>query len=199
MKNLIFLLALMPVVCFGQIKLNNNTVTIDAAGKINSQYIDGYFNYSDSSSQATATPIAYTTGSPLKLGNDGQGGQTTGAYAPYGITQLFDTITGNFDFSELAIGDEVIIRFNLDITTSATNQEFFLYLDLAVGGSFPYSLYDGVFAFKTAGKRQIGVNIPLYIGTADTRDNPGQLMFSSDANATITVNSYYITTKRRFY
>lgn len=157
--------------------------------------IDGYFNYSDLASQSV--PLVYTSGAPLKLTNDGLGGQTELTYKPLNVSKLWNSITNQFDFSELKIGDELFVRFNINVITSAINQEFRLYLSCAVGGVFPYIISDGDFFFKTPGNHQVGVVIPLYIGQLDTKNFPSELIFSSSNDAEITMNSIYISTKRR--
>ena len=154
---------------------------------------DGWINYSNS-----AAAVNYTTGSPLKLLNDGLGAQTLKTYKPYGFTELFNVATGQFNFSELVLGDEVTIRFNMTVVTSSNNQEFFNYLNLAIGGA-AYSIYDGCHFYKTAGSRQAGEIITLYMGNADTITFPTELMFSSDANCTVKVNGFYISVKRKYY
>lgn len=183
------LILFFPIALFSQ--------TLKTNCKVFSTYIDGYFNYADLSS--VNTPISFTANDTISLTIDGRGGQQNSTYKPYGVTKLYDTATHKFYFNELAVGDEVSIRFNINVTTTTNNQEFHIWLSLAEGGSFPYTVSDGVMQFKTTGQRQIGINIPIFIGANDTKNNPGDLLFTSDGNATITVNSFYISTKRRFY
>lgn len=173
-------------------KLANNTVDIDSVGKINCCYIDGFMDYNHA-----GIAQSYISGS-LKLLNDGAGAQTLKTYKPYGITELWNVATNQFNFSELAIGDEVSIRLSLDVTTSGVNQEFSLSINFAIGGG-TYHIHDGNFFFKTAGTKAICSIITVYIGNADTKNLPAELLFTSDANATVQVNGFYISTKRRPY
>lgn len=157
--------------------------------------IDGFFVYSD---LATAsTPISYTASNPLKLTNDGLGAQTQNTYKPYNITKLWNAVTNQFDFSELSLGDELSIRFNIQVTTSATNQQFRLYLSMAIGG-IAYTIDNGAFFFKTAEAHPIGFVIPISMSNTDTITKPAELMFVSSDNATIKMNSFYISTKRKY-
>lgn len=195
-KYFIILICFIWSVGFSQEKLNKGTVAIDAVGKIYSKYIDGFVNISDSIT--TVTPIAYTTGSPLKLTNDGLGQQQQTTYIPYGVTSLYNSTTNQFDFSQLSLGDEVSIRFNITVTTTANNQEFLFYMLMSIG-AYNYIISDGDYSFKTSGTHQVGFVIPLNIGNTQTRDYPAELYFSSDANASLVINGYYITVKRRFY
>lgn len=156
-----------------------------------SVYVDGFFNYSD-----TGTTQSYTTGSPKIIGCDGLGSQQLTTYKPYGVTRLWNATASQFDFSQLKLGDELNIRLNLNVVTTSINQTFEFYLLLGVG-IYNYTINDGDFYFKSTGSHQIGVTIPIFIGNTQTRDYPGQIMFSSDANASVIMNSIYISTKRR--
>lgn len=157
-------------------------------------YRDGFFDYNDLTT--ATTPIAYTTGT-IALTNDGAGAYSTSVYKPIGITQLWNTTSNQFDFSDLSLGDEVILRTDLLVTTTGANQVFEFHLTFDIGGT-PYDL--GIYHahFKTAGTYNVVETESFYIGNAGTRDNPGELRFSSDSNATIKVNGFYISVKRRY-
>lgn len=158
-------------------------------------YKDWFIDYNDLTT--ATTPIAYTTGSPLKLTNDWAWPQTLTTYKPIWVVQFWNTTTNQFDFTDLSLWDEVTIRISLDVTTSAVNQEFRLYLSMAIWG-WAYTLSDWIRAFKTAWTYPVWFAIPLYMWNTDTITLPAELMFSSDANATIKVNWFYISAKRRF-
>jgi hypothetical protein len=192
----LLILILFPFICLSQVRIGNRLIV---NGTVYSTYIDGWFNYSDSTT--SSTPITFTANDTIALTCDGQGRQTDSRFKPYGIIQLFDT-TGthdSFDFSELTEGDELTIRFNLEITTTAINQEFEIYLQCAIGWINSYKISNGTLSFKTIRTRQIGFPIPLYIGNNETNIYPTKLMFTSTDNALIKVNSFYISTKRRFF
>jgi len=163
--------------------------------KIRNTYKDGYITYSDLATQSV--PISYTAPNPLKISNDGLGAQTLKTYKPTSLSELYNVATGQFRFNDLRLGDEVMLRFNLNVTTSTANQHFRMYLNVAIGGN-SYTINDGVFAFKTAGVQYIGFNITLSMSNLDTINYPAELLFVSEDNATIVVNSYYITIKKRF-
>lgn len=158
-------------------------------------YKDWFIDYNDLTT--ATTPIAYTTGSPLKLTNDWAWPQTLTTYKPIWVTRFRNTTTNQFDFTDLSLWDELNIRVSLDITTSWANQTFLLYLSMAIGGG-AYTIYDWDWYFKTAWTYQIGFSVPLYMWNTNTITLPAEIMFSSDANATIKVNWFYISAKRRF-
>jgi hypothetical protein len=165
-----------------------------AANPLSTNNLDGFWDYSDLATQST--PLAYTTGE-MSLTCDGAGPYTLTTYRPYDITDIFDAVNGEFDFSGLAVGDELTVRTDIVVTTSANNQEVKLMLKCDIGGS-PYYLTAGVWHFKTAGVHPIVATNHLYIGNAGTRDNPAEMVMTSDASASVVVNGFYVTTKRRY-
>ena len=153
--------------------------------------LDGWMDYADS-----GTPISYTAPNALKITNDGLGIYTNKLFKPYGVTELFNTTTNQFDFSGLSVGDEVLLRVDLSVNV-AKDSAVDIYVLFDVGGN-PYSLYfESTKFFKHAGLTQIVVEGHFYIGSETMRVNPAEVYFKSDLNATITVNGFYITVKRR--
>jgi hypothetical protein len=155
-------------------------------------YRDGFMDYNHGGSTQ-----AYTTGN-LKLLNDGTGANTLKTYKPLGVSEFWNTSTNQFNFSELALGDEITIRFDITITTTATNQESTLFLTCGVGAVGAYNLPIETVQFKSAGTYQVARSLHLYLGNTLTKDNPAEFYFTSDANTTVLVNGFYITVKRRF-
>lgn len=175
----------------------NNSVEIDDSnGKVKSLYIDGYMDYRDSATQLT--PINYTASSVISIPCDGLDQYSYYNFKPYNVTNLWNTITNRFTFSELAIGDEIEIAVELVITTLSANTLIECYMTFDIGGN----PYDKVFTpvyYKTTGTYTLSVHKKMYIGNTGTKNNPGAVYFKADGNCTIKVNGIYITTKRRFY
>jgi len=155
---------------------------------------DGFIDYNDLATQSV--PIAYTTWSARKLTNDGLWPQTFKTEKPQGVTELRNTATNQFDFSKLSIWDQVDIRVVFDLTTSATNQESLVYMNMAIWW-WAYSIYDWSWYFKAAWTRPVWAVIKLYMWNTDTINLPSEIMFLSDANASIKVNWFYISAKRK--
>jgi len=171
------------------------TGTGTSANPLIAKNLNGFIDYSDAATQLV--PITYTNGE-INLPNDGAGVYSTKVYTPDGITDLYNVATGQFKFSELSLGDEIAIRYDLVVTTSAINQEFNLKMLCDIGGN-PYYLHVGSFFYKTAAAHNICGTLKMYIGNAGTLANPAELRFSSvgDDNADIVINGYYISTYRR--
>lgn len=175
------------------------SVTANATATVNSTVAGkaaevGYLVYSD---LATAsTQIVHTGGVDTILTNDELGAQTQKTFAPTGVTDVWDSSGGVFDFSELANGDMVDIRLNVTVTTSTNNQEVFINLELGQGG-FDYLVPFTHDIYKLSGTVPLGSYEGVFIGDDNTRLNNGQFIFSSDDNATIIVHGWYCKVIRR--
>lgn len=157
-------------------------------------YLDAFsFDYNDLNT--TTTPISYTTGDVV-LTNDGLGAFTNLTQVPAGIT-LFNTSTNVFNFSDLSIGDVLMIRLDITVTTTSANQIFRTWLELGQGVA-PYNItFHSSAHFKTVGTySNLTVEMRVPIMNELTRDNPAQFKFNSDANATIKVNGWNATILR---
>lgn len=163
-----------------------------AAGTITPYiYRDGFIDYSHS-----GTTQSYTSGD-LKVLNDGNGAYTLKTYKPIGVTEFWNTTTNQFNFSDLALGDEVWIRTDGLVTTTTSNQIFGTKIKFDIGGT-PYDIQVGQSYYKTTGTYPVNRYMYFYIGNTGTLNNPAELLFSSDAAATIQLNGFAITVKRRF-
>ena len=155
---------------------------------------NGYADYNDAAT--SGTPISPTTSTWTQLTNDGAGTYTNTSYLPAGVTALWDTSTDQFDFSELSLGDQVDIRFDLSITTTASNQVARQRVQFDIGGS-PYTLEFDHKQVKTAGTYQIIKQVRFHMGNAGTISNPGQWQIWSDASSSVVVHGVYISVTRR--
>jgi hypothetical protein len=156
----------------------------------------GWADYEDVAT--TGSPIAVTA-VPAVLTNDGLGVNTNTAYLPIGgngITQLWDTSSNGFDFSELNVGDMLDIRMDIDVIIASNNTAIDINLHMGSGGTVivPFISQQN---FKNTGTFEVIRYMGLYIGSTDVRDNLAQLKISSDNNCTCTVNGWYIKAIRR--
>ena len=130
----------------------------------------------------------------LKLLNDGQGIYTNKKYAKQ--RELWNTHTNQFDFSNLKLGDEVLIRVDADVTTMMDNQEIILIANigcLSSGDNYKMNFYKNT--IKNKGKHSIISSLYLYIGNDYILNNPSELLFSSDNEAIVLLNGFYISVK----
>lgn len=146
---------------------------------------DGIADYNDTAT--ASTPITLVANTWTTLTNNGAGAFTNTSYLPEGVTNLMDTSTGQFDFSELALGDYVIIRNDYTVTPSTNNSLLELRYQLGTGGG-AYTLQ------KTVGRLDSGSGIGyrfaltpdfIYMGDANTRDNPATLQIRLSTSGTV--------------
>jgi len=156
----------------------------------------GWADYEDVAT--TGTPIAVSA-VPAVLTNDGLGVDTNTSYLPVGgngITQLWDTSSNGFDFSDLEVGDMVDIRMDITMIITSNNTAVDVDLYMGSGGSIvvPFISQQN---FKSTGSFEVIRYMGIYIGSEDVRDNLAQLKVSADNNCTCTVHGWYIKAIRR--
>ena len=156
----------------------------------------GWADYADVTT--TGSPIAVSA-VPAVLTNDGLGVDTKTAYLPIGgngITQLWNTSSNGFDFSDLNVGDMLDIRMDISVVIASVNTVVGINLLMGSGGSVVVPFisdqnYKATGTFKTI--RYMG----LYIGSTDVRDTLAQLKIEADKACTCTVHGWYIKATRR--
>jgi hypothetical protein len=140
----------------------------------------------------TASPIAHTGGATnTYLTNDALG-SFTNSYNPDSKDALWNPSTNLFDFTSLKIGDTIEMRSDIEVDTSAANQELDFLISVAEGTAGPYelSITHGYYkSISTANK--ITFLFRVYIGDEVTRTGGARFRFSSADNATIKVNGWF--------
>ena len=148
----------------------------------------GFFDYNDTAT--TATPLVVTGGGGFTyLTNNGLGVNTNKTYPPTGVTDVWDAGNNRFDFSQLNLGTEFRYRVDIEVVTSAVNQEIDLQIELAIGGS-PYSLSVAQRYYKSAGTYPIVIYNSIYMGDLNTMNYFGKFKIQSANNATVKVNGW---------
>ena len=156
----------------------------------------GWADYADVAT--TGSPIAVSA-VPAVLTNDGLGVDTNTAYLPIGgngITQLWNTSSNGFDFSDLNVGDMLEIRMDIDVIIVSNNTAVDVNLHMGSGGTVivPFISQQN---FKTTGTFEVIRYMGLYIGSTDIRNTLAQLKINADNNCTCIVNGWYIKATRR--
>jgi len=139
------------------------------------------------------TPQTYVSGT-MVLDNDGAGVNTNTQFIPYQHQAIYSTTTNEFSFRTLALGDAVMIRLNINVTTTSANQTVSAYLELGQGVS-PYRVYfQSNKLIKNIGTyTDVTVDARVTMLNEMTLLQPAQFKFESDDDATITVNGYNVT------
>jgi hypothetical protein len=148
----------------------------------------GWADYADFAT--TGTPLNVTAAYSV-ITNDGLGVNTNTSYLPEGVTQLWDSSTNSFDWSELKVGDMIDIRLDLSVIIVTNNTAVDVDLFMGFGGSIDVPFISAQ-NFKTAGTYNLIRYQGLYIGSDDVRNNAAQLKIKADHNCTCVVNGWYV-------
>jgi len=143
----------------------------------------GFINYHN-----TLAAISLTTDVWTELTNNGLGTETNKLFPPDGVTELIDVSTGYFDFTELKVGDAVVIRNDYEVTPNTNNALLELRYSLGTGiGS--YELMKRVDRLDSgsgiAYRFTLGVDY-IYLGDVNTQANSGILQLRLSTNGTVT-------------
>lgn len=150
----------------------------------------GYFHVSDLATQTT--PLAFVASTPLKLTNDNAGTFTSEAQAPYGVPKIWNTSTNSLDFTHLSVGDSVLVRTDLLISTTSINQNLRLYIKFGVGTPSEYDLLIDSWNEKSVVTfEQFIKDVSFSIDNEDWRDAPAKIYILSDDNGQVKVNGWY--------
>lgn len=153
----------------------------------------GFYDYNDSGSATVNVPTGLVN---VDITNDAAGAFTNRNFPVIGISDVWNETTNRFDWSQLKAGDMVDIRLELFVTTTSPNQLVIVDLQLAEGGfDYPISFANNV--YKNAGVQTINRFNSIYMGDANTLDNPAKFVIRSDAAATVTVSGWYCRVLKR--
>jgi hypothetical protein len=168
--------------------VSKKSVTIARSGLTSA----GYAIYEDS--RVTTTTLA--AGVFTVIPNDALGTNTTNAYLPLGVTNLWNAGTNSFDFSELAIGDAVEMRIIVQPTTTSNNTEIELDLFLGSGGAQYKVPFITTQNFQFAGLFEATRYTSFPIRDEDTRTSPAQFKAIADKNCTLQTDDFFVKVTR---
>lgn len=157
--------------------------------------LDWFIDYNDLTTQTT--PISITANTPAQITCDWLWPYTLATYKPNWITDLYNTTTQAFNFSELAIWDEVMIRVDILVITTNSNIATNIYLTLDIWWT-PFNIDFWTFFFKNSWTHQVVWDSQFYLWSAWVLVNPSKMYFKADDGCNIKVNWFYISTKRRY-
>ena len=157
---------------------------IDTLGTSN--MLGGYANYIN----GDVTPINIPAGVETKLTLDASTG-TIVDELPDGVTNIWNSTTSQFDFSELKVGDRVRVRIDGSLTNTGFNESFVLNLVMGIGSTkeftLPFASGNRLFAGTSVVSRYNG----FYIGSQELIDNPSELRIqTTDASSGFLIDLY---------
>lgn len=177
--------------------LNNQVLTAngDSTTSFRQPTMLGWYNYNHS---GATVPILLAS-TFYDLINNAAGVNTNTSFNIPGAATIWNTSTNRFDFTNLVIGDVLELRVDVVITTTTVNTAVDLVLELAVGTGTPVEL--PIVAqrdIKTAGTYQLTFNVPFFLGSALTKNNPARLKVRADkTGSTVAINGWFIYVIRR--
>ena len=172
-------------------ELDGNFTNLDTRVAKPDKIRGGWANYSDVTT--ATTPISVTGGSTwYKITNDAAGAFTTEDYLPEGVTSLWDEVNGQFDFTELSLGDMINLNMLAEITTSSVDQEVFYRFSTGIGSSTPFIVPAPYAQYKAVGTYSVSINVHLPVQIADFRDYPTEVQINSGNDCTFKVTGFYI-------
>jgi hypothetical protein len=156
----------------------------------------GWQNFQDV--LTATTPIPLTVASTwYDLTNDAAGALSTLAYGVLGHGATWDNVASELDFSSLAVGDQVRLRIDVEVTTSGANHEVGMRILLDAGGlDVPLTIISET--YKAAGTYQIVVEASVTLFVAAVIAGPALIQMQSDNTGdTVKVNGWVTTTHVR--
>ena len=163
---------------------------IDSLGSSN--ILGGYANYIN----GNVTPINIPAGVETKLTLDASTGVIVDEL-PDGVTNIWNSATSQFDFSELKMGDRVRVRIDGSMTNTGFNESFVLNLVMGIGSpkefTLPFASGNRLFAGTSVVSRYNG----FYIGSQEIIDNPSELRIQTTDAASGFLIDLYIEIDRK--
>jgi hypothetical protein len=167
-----------------------NSGLVGATGTVG----QGFADYNDSAT--SVTPISLTSDSWTPITNDALGAFTNTTYIPDGVSSLFNS--DKIDASELELGDAILIRYDFTITPTVNGAFAQLRLGLGTGlGSYNLNRPIGTLSNGSGYEYQITGEFYVYMGDANTRDNPISLEVECSEDATLVNAGVVIQVLRR--
>ena len=153
------------------------------------------YNHGIEDYNATNVALTPNAGVRTKVLNNGLGAFTNTTYKIPGRGNIWDTTTNQFKWIDagLGLGDAVLLRIDLLVTTNASNNGIIVELDMAIGSSGPYTLAIDAQDWRTADTYQDIILADLYMGDLNTLNFPAEIYITSDTGGeSITYNWHYI-------
>ena len=149
----------------------------------------GYYDYNDLAT--STTPLTLVTNVSKLLTNDTLGTATNTSNRAYGVPSVWNPETNGFDFQYCTIGDQVICRFDVDITTTSPEQRVRCFIRLAQGTAKQYDLYFYDNQFKTSGTYNITAVVMFYLGSTEYLTANSKFYIITDNSGSCKVNGWY--------
>ncbi len=173
------------------------TILAPAYGEVLFQDNFGGGNFNADDTLTATTPIAIPgTGVFTKLTNNALGPQTTNINAPTNITELWKPSTNQFDFSQLELGDIVIIRSDILVDIASANTDVELQFQAGIGVT-SFAIHWDAGIFKATGVFQLSQTSMLTMDTTTILTGKAEFQLKADKACDVEVNGWNYVIIRR--
>jgi hypothetical protein len=152
----------------------------------------GWAVYEDS----RVSTLTLTADTLTVLPNNALGSNTTNAYLPLGVTNLWNAGTSSFDFTELAVGDAVELRILVQPTTASNNTQIELDLYLGSGVNQYKVPFITTQNFQFSGLFEATRYTSFPIRNEDTRTSPAQFKVIANKDCTMQTDDFLVKVTR---
>ena len=134
-----------------------------------------------------------------KLLNNGLGIHTKKQFRPRGmdLAGIWNTTTNQFDFTQLRLGDQLMIRVDLTIIPGTPNQDIDTAINFDIGGESFLLMVDHIIPKRSDPIPRHISYVAMYMGTQEVVGNPAEILMRSDDVFDVTVHGWYIDITRR--
>lgn len=154
----------------------------------------GFFDYNDGST--AIAPLDLVANTWTDVPNDGSGPFTQKAYAPSGVSEILDESTGYIDMTELNLGSEIVVRNDFTVTPQTNNSLLEARYLLGSGaGQYPLQFLSERLDSGSGIPYPRVTSFDIYVGDANTRDNPARLQVRLSTDGTLVNAGSYIKIK----
>ena len=150
-----------------------------------SPFDNGFIDYNDTST--TASPLVLLADTWTTIPNDGLGAFTNKNFLPKGVTELMDTSTGAIDPTQLALGDDFIVRNDFRVSPNINNALLKFRYQLGSGGN-EYSLETNLGRLDDGSGKYYRYSLTtdyIYMGDLNTLNNPIKLQVNLSTDGTL--------------
>jgi len=150
-----------------------------------SPFDDGFIDYNDTST--TVTPLVLLADTWTTIPNDGLGAFTNKNFLPKGVTDLMDNTTGAIDPSQLALGDDFIVRNDFRVSPNINNALLKFRYQLGNGGN-EYNLETNLGRLDDGSGKYYRYSLTtdyIYMGDLNTLNNPIKLQVNLSTDGTL--------------
>tara|TARA_R110002049_G_C9177884_1_gene563248 strand:- start:6075 stop:7679 length:1605 start_codon:yes stop_codon:yes gene_type:complete len=151
----------------------------------------GFITHADSG--ATRNYVAGTT----IIENDLNGTKTDYTYRPYGVNNVFDSITNQFYFTDLRLGDKVLINLDFNVVTTVIDQNIVFKLKYAIGQPTENEIVIHNYIVPAIGNKNITFSTLLEMYSNDVINGRAELYLEVTDNCDLITNTFRSNIVRR--